>query len=147
MLFFNRKYKSGSGFALWRWKDIETDGDLYLRRLIIAQVPKVGSVMLHWIMRPDLSRDLHDHPVSFLSVVLRGSYWELVPVTDPEVPGLKLRHIRWLNFKRATDAHRIRDVFGKRGVLTLVFAGPNRRKWGFFTAEGWVPWTEYKGDN
>lgn len=152
----NRKYKSGSGFAFWRWTEIETDGSLYLRRLHIIQVPKVGAIMLHWILRPDRSRDLHDHPVSFLSLVLRGSYIELVPVATAttytegvirERIYTDRRYIRWLNFKRATDAHCITEVFGPRGALTLVFAGPKVRQWGFYTKEGWIPWPDYKEPN
>lgn len=141
MIAFHRKYKSGSGFAFWRYTDISTDGDLYLRRLIIAQVPKIGSIMLHWIKRPDRARDLHDHPVSFLSILLRGTYYELIP--DP-TGGEKVNFITWWNFKRATDAHRITNVFGPKQVLTLVFAGPKRREWGFHTKRGWIPWRQYE---
>lgn len=147
MLWANRRYKSGSGFALWRWTDIITDGSLYLRRLHLIQVPHVGAVMLHWIKRPDLARDLHDHPVSFLSIVLRGSYYEFVPNLARAPFGMELRHVRWWNYKRATDAHRIIDVFGPRGVVTLVFAGPKRRNWGFHTPQGWVRWQDYKESN
>lgn len=145
MILFHRKYKSGTGFCIWRWTDIYDDSehdDLYLRRLHIIQVPHVGAIMLHWIVRPDHSRDLHDHPVSFLSFVLRGGYLERVPSS---IRGTEfIRIVRWWNFKRATDAHRITDVWGRGGALTLVFAGPKRRQWGFHTANGWVPWTEYE---
>lgn len=156
MFLFNRKYKSGSSFAVWRWTDIETDGSLYLRRLHLLQIPHVGAVMLHWIVRPDRARDLHDHPVSFLSIVLRGSYTERVPsftyhdtsfCTYETQNCYKQRYIRWWNYKRAADSHRITYVFGPRGVLTLVFAGPKRRNWGFLTAEGWVRWQDYKENN
>lgn len=86
--------------------------------------------MLHWLT-PDPQPDLHDHPVGFVSIVLKGGYTENTPSG--------LRHIRWLNFKRPTDQHRI--VSGT--ALTLVFAGPKVREWGFHTPKGWVHWKEY----
>lgn len=138
-----RMYKSGSGFAFWRWTDVETDGSLYLRRLHLVQIPHVGAIMLHWIKRADRGRVLHDHPVSFLSVVLRGWYFEDVPKSFLDRNRTKVRPIRWFNFKRATDAHRISYV-PSTGVLTLVFAGPKRRNWGFHTPSGWVRWQDYK---
>lgn len=147
MILFHRKYKSGSGFALWRWKDIETNGSLYLRRLHIIQVPKVGTIMLHWIVRPDRARDLHDHPVSFLSLVLRGAYYEHILEERGAYQFETIRYIRRWNFKRATDAHRISDVFGPKGVLTLVFTGPKVREWGFHTDAGWIAWRNYNGEN
>lgn len=39
------------------------------------------SIRLHWIHTPDLDRALHDHPWTFLSVVLIGSYTEERPTT------------------------------------------------------------------
>jgi hypothetical protein len=38
-----------------------------------------GGVKLHHILRSDEDRDCHDHPWSFLSIVLRGGYWEHRP--------------------------------------------------------------------
>ena len=113
-------------------------GLLYLRRLHLVQTPWFA-VMLHWIVRPDPQPDMHDHPVSFLSVPLRGHYVEQ-------------RSGRWLlncadwarwNFIRATDRHRIRYV-SPGGCLTLCFAGPVTRSWGFHTSRGFVPWREYQ---
>jgi hypothetical protein len=94
--------------------------------------------MLHWIARPDPQSDLHDHPVSFLSIVLSGSYVEELPDDTGERRTVRVR--RW-NLKRATDRHRIVSV--TRRALTLVFSGPAVREWGFYTPEGWVPWREY----
>jgi hypothetical protein len=130
-----REYKSGQRWAFWRWTDIKLDDKLYLRRLHIVQVPKLGAIMVHWIMLPDSQPDMHDHPVSFFSILLRGRYMEETP------DGMRL--VFRYNFKRATDMHRIVAV-PTTGVTTLVFAAPKSREWGFHTAHGFVPWRNYK---
>ena len=50
-------------------------GDPYLVRWSL-DAGRFGSVKLHHILRSDDDRDLHDHPWSFVSVILRGGYWE-----------------------------------------------------------------------
>lgn len=131
-----RKYKSGTRWCVWRWT--ETDSQ-YLTRLHLIKTPWF-SVCLHWIKKPDPEPDLHDHPVSFLSLILRGGYTEV-----RKKPNLKqwfYTH-KWFNFIRASreDRHRIIAVWPK--TLTLCFMGPIRRTWGFHTANGWVPWKVY----
>lgn len=135
-IFSQRKYKSGSKWSLWRWTDIFLAGTAtpYLSRLHIVQTP-FGAIMLHWINSPDPQSDEHDHPVTFISLLLRGSYDEL--------RNGRRRTVRWLNFIRASDQHRITATHGR--VLTLALASRNLRPWGFHTTNGWVAWREYKG--
>lgn len=110
-------------------------GALYLRRLHLVQTPWFA-IMLHWIVRPDPQPDPHDHPVSFLSVVLRGGYTELRGTAGE-------RHrVRWINWIPAGYVHRI--IEAAPNTLTLAFAGPVVRQWGHLTAQGWVPWREYQ---
>lgn len=105
--------------------------------------------MLHWITTADPQRDLHDHPVDFLALVLRGGYTEeYVPGNsftvgrDGPILGVSTRQIRWVNWKRIPGVHRIVSVQPK--TITLVFYGPSRHTWGFYTYKGWVPWREYE---
>lgn len=130
-LFPDRKYRSGMRFAFWRWTDV---GD-YLTRLHIIQVPRIGALMLHWIKKPDPHLYLHDHPVSFFSLVLHGSY------VEQTWRGLK--RVFLFNIKRASeyDPHRIVEV-SQSPAITLVFALPKSREWGFDTPKGWVHWKE-----
>lgn len=67
-----RLYKSGSKWAFWRWAESTL---LYMRRLMLVHTP-LGGCMLNWISRPDPHPDLHDHPVNFVSFILRGWYKE-----------------------------------------------------------------------
>ena len=125
--------------------DIGADGDPYLDRLRIIQTPLFG-IYLHHIHREDRDRDPHDHPWSFISVVLAGSYLETV-WKDKMNPRshMKRYHPRWSVRRVNRDAaHMITDI--SRPLWTLVFTGPRRSDWGFWTDKGeFVPWREYTG--
>ena len=145
-LFKNRiEPKSGLGrWDCWKWTDIILDGELYLSRLTLLRTPWF-SVKLHWIHKPDPDRDLHDHPWSFTSFVLRGWYKEL-ECRKPHMRGAAFasgtaeqwedifpvteRLIRWFNHKDTRSAHRITEVSPK--LLTLVFTNTRSKSWGFY---------------
>jgi len=145
-LFGNRISKPSPRWALWRWYDIVLDGEKYLTRLNLIQTPWF-SVKLHWILRPDPDRDLHDHPWPFVSFVLRGGYEEYESKDPKNEPG-KLRKVNWFNYKNTKTAHRI--SYAKPGTLTLIFSGArsNQKEWGFFDQEtrSYTDWREYEGN-
>lgn len=61
-----------------RWFEkrvIGPDEDPLLIRWVLFRVPAFG-VYLHNMRRSDYDRALHDHPWPFVSLVLRGGYWE-----------------------------------------------------------------------
>lgn len=128
--------------------DVGADGDPYLDRLRIIQTPLFG-VYLHHIHRADRERDPHDHPWSFASLVLAGSYEELVwpdkRQRDPIKPPMCVlrERGRWsLRSIGLGSAHIITEVRGP--LWTLVLTGPKRAEWGFWTHAGFVPWREYQ---
>ncbi len=131
-----RKYRSGTGWCVWRWTDVESE---YILRLHVLKTPWFA-ICLHWIQKPDREPWLHDHPVSFLSIILRGGYAEYRRRSDGR---LRLLVHTLFNFIRAseTDVHRI--VLTRANTLTLCFMGPKTREWGFHMPEGWVGWKEY----
>ncbi len=136
-LFKKREYKSGSRFALWRWTYTPSG---YITRLHILKTPWFA-VCLHYLNEPDPEPYLHDHPVTFLSLILRGGYIEV-----RSAPGriqMRLLEHRWYNWIRATpeDRHTIIDV--KPHTVTLALMGPKSREWGFHTDGGWVHWKAY----
>jgi hypothetical protein len=134
-----RKYKSGSRWAFWRWTDVDSE---YIRRLHVIKTPWFA-VCLHWILKPDPEPYLHDHPVTFLSLILRGRYLEN--------RNGRLVNRRWWNFIRASseDTHRIEAV--APNTLTLCLMGPKTREWGFhkpmitggLPLSTWIPWQRY----
>lgn len=120
---------------MWRWTITDSE---YITRLHILKTPWFA-VCLHWINKPDVEPYLHDHPVSFLSIVLCGGYKEFRKIDEENLSGWR----NWFNVMIASprDVHRITDV--KSGTLTLVFMGPKVREWGFVTPDGWIHWQEY----
>lgn len=132
-----REYKTGTQYCVWRWKDIYWKGELYLRRLIIVQCP-LFSIMFHWIKAPDRQRHLHDHPVSMLSIILSGLYWETWEFNGKS----GLRYVSSYNWIPAHKRHRITHVY-PGGCITLCIAGPRVREWGFHTEDGWIHWQKY----
>jgi hypothetical protein len=135
--FRERKYKSGTGWCFWRWTDVDSE---YILRLHIVKTPWFA-VCLHWIRKPDAEPYLHDHPVSFLSIILRGKYAELRQRMAELSPRLLIH--RWFNFVRADKHDRHRIMFTRANTLTLCFMGPKTREWGFHTRGGWVYWKDY----
>lgn len=122
--------------ARWRFMSPRAIGDgksVYLWRLRILVTPWF-SIFLHRIYRPDNQRELHDHPWTFLSIILRGWYIENVPNPNwsPRIPYVG-RDVKVFNWKLAEGRHSIRWL-SRSPVWMLVFTGRRRRKWGF-----WVP--------
>jgi hypothetical protein len=139
-----REYKSGSNWAFWRWTFTPSN---YITRLHIIKTPW-WAIMIHWINGPDPEPDMHDHPVTFLSIILRGGYTEDVLMTENfgdflgGWPVIRRINRRWFNFIRAgKHVHSIQWVAPE--TVTLCFVGPKVREWGFHTKDGWVHWKEY----
>lgn len=116
-------------------KEVDGVQRLYMRRWTL-RLPWF-TVRLHHIVLDDVDRALHDHPWSFVSLVLRGTYDEERPA------GRTRRRPGTIAYRRATDLHRV--TLATDAVWTLVVTGRHRRTWGFRTDDGWVPWYEYAG--
>lgn len=132
-----REYESGMKWCVWRWKSIYWQGDEYLLRLHVFQCP-LFAIMVHWVNGKDDQMHLHDHPVSMLSILLKGFYCELRDFNTRPVN----RNVRLYNWIPAKTKHRIWFV-PPGGCTTLVICGPRERDWGFHTENGWIPWREY----
>ena len=114
---------------IYRWHIVRTDA---------------ASVYLHVQVADDYGRDLHDHPWENMSVVLSGGYNE----HTCDLPGLGLgKHIRKLRkgdtvHRLATFAHRLELPPGVKYSMSLFSTGPRVREWGFYTKNGWVPFSK-----
>lgn len=136
-MFKSREYKSGTTWCVWRWSFVPTG---YITRLHLLKTPWFA-VCLHWLNHPDPEPYLHDHPVSFLSLILRGSYIErrYIPWSHKRFCYSKTN--KWYNYISATTAHSITEVAPK--TLTLALMGPKVRDWGYHTETGWIYWKDY----
>lgn len=108
------------------------------------------SIRLHHILRSDNERHLHDHPWPFLSLILRGGYWEVLPEDQGRHPRYDAvgKKRRWcapghLVFHRARDRHRLELRPGET-CWTLFIIGRKSQHWGFYTSSGKIHWREYE---
>lgn len=153
-----------------KWFDIESGhnpGHVYLRRLRIIQCPLFG-IYLHQIYEPDTQagRDItmpHDHPYSFLALILVGGYQEQAWETHKGLRGRALvkssRRLRThrpghVNTVGMGMAHFITKLF-RIPTWTLVLRGPGRKArvvgyegkqalWGFYDQQGrFIFWKTY----
>lgn len=135
------------------------EADPYMRRWWVIPRNRWFNIYLHHFCRSDDDRALHDHPWWNASLLLKGSYREVVPV-DPANPAGEtqalLRTEGAFVFRRSgTMAHRIELLreygftnFGaydsrEAPVWTLFITGPNVRAWGFHCPKGWVHWRDF----
>lgn len=131
-------------------------GAVSWRRPVAKLLQMLGvAVRVHEILRSDIGRDPHDHPWSYLTIVLKGGYVE----ERYDVEG-QLVSARWhgpgsVLFRRAGDLHKLRlprtEPTGELGAYaeftatTLFITGRYRQRWGFQTATGKVPHDLYRG--
>ncbi len=136
-----------SYFWGWLTRKVVPDKTVNERRPYLIRwhiwLPFGFAIYLHKLCVSDPDRDLHDHPWSFISILVWGRYTEYVPG--------RVRRVRWFNVRHATDAHRV--VLDKRfdgedkPVYTILLRGRRQREFGFHTEEGWFHWREYNARN
>ena len=108
------------------------------------------NVFLHKFLKSDPD-DLHDHPWTYATLIVKGGYWEHVPLTDAD--GNKIGEIgKWrgpghFRICKATSYHRI-EIDPNVTCWTLFMPGPQRRDWGFLARdergkERWVQHEQY----
>lgn len=123
-------------------KDIAGE-ELYLRRWSFW-LPFGWSIKIHKIVRGDDDRCQHDHPWTFIRVILSGGYVE--ERGDKKVTLKPWRPwAPWRIYPVSRKfKHRI-DKLLKDASWSLILCGPKREggKWGFFTKQGWMPWQKF----
>lgn len=133
---------------------IYSGGTLYMQRWWLVRPRRwlPFSVRIHRIVRSDADRHLHDHPFDFATLILRGGYYEELPLDQRQHPVRDEREHEFLwrgagdvVVHRSTDRHRIHIPPGGE-AWTLFFMGRRQQSWGFYTAAGKVYWREYLND-
>jgi hypothetical protein len=113
----------------------------YLIRYSLFACPWFA-VKIHKILRSD-DNCLHDHPWKFLTILLWGSYIEH---SDQAIAGVVVRIVK--QYKAGNilyrHLHYIHRLEIDKPVTSLVITFKKRKKWGFFTPEGWVEWFKYR---
>ena len=125
--------------AWWYAPDfvIGDPADPYLRRWWVIPRNPVFNLYLHQFLRSDDDRALHDHPWASVSVILHGSYTEILP------DGPRHRPEGWVGARGPRAAHRVQLADGGLPVWTLFITGPRVREWGFHCPSGWRRWQDF----
>ena len=109
---------------------------LMFRRTLLST--RWFKVLLHRFVPLATDEAHHDHPRSFLTLILRGGYDDVQ--ADGWVERLRAPAIR---YRRAEHAH-ITRVHAD-GATTLVLMGRLRREWGFIGKDGrWYEWRRFE---
>ena len=106
-----------------------------LRRFVFFKSKKFGGIFLHQLIRSDAGNLKHCHPWFFISLVLSSGY------TEETNHGRKTHRPGALLIRPANWQHRVEmDI----PAWTLIFTGPKKREWGFWTKAGqFIHYTKY----
>lgn len=109
------------------------------------------AVYLHHFLGDDWAIDPHDHPRRFISIGLRGWYWEDVflkkegpaPFTLGYHFDTQKHTAPWIRSFPADHLHRIRasEAGGRTWTLCIVLG--KSRGWGFVRDGVWMPFKKY----
>jgi len=95
------------------------------------------NVFLHKFLKGDPD-DVHDHPWPYATLILKGGYYEWIPVFNSIGEKInEIRHWRGPGHFRTCSAgsyHRIELAPGVT-AWTLFMPGPHTREWGFLTGK------------
>jgi hypothetical protein len=93
------------------------------------------NVMLHKIVRSD-DPFMHDHPWPYLTIVLKGGYWE----HNFDKNGNEIRTWRGPGsvIKRRAKEYHWLELQNEQPATTLFFVGLRVREWGFLDNDEWV---------
>lgn len=118
---------------------IHNNTGIYLKRWFIVREYGKYNVYLHNFFGNDDDRALHDHPWPSVSVILSGSYNEVLE------DGIHKREAGDVIFRDASVAHRI-ELIQYCPAWTLFITGEKCREWGFLCDEGWKHWQDFEKD-
>ena len=103
------------------------------------------NIFVHKFLKSDPD-DVHDHPWPYFTIILKGGYWEWIPVFN--IRGAKIHeYCVWrrpgsFRFASANTYHRI-ELDPAVTCWTLFMPGIKQRDWGFLVKNKWVQWQEY----
>lgn len=167
MKLFNGKIRlSNKPKTIYRSGDEPGTQEPYLIRYNLLSTPWFG-IKIHKILLSD-SDCLHDHPWTFISLILKGGYFETttkqykksqIRFAGHKMPaGQRFQWVTWrgpgsILYRPAAMAHRLDLKKDKGGhgdpipALTFVINLKREREWGFWTPLGWLHWEKYTSVN
>jgi hypothetical protein len=125
--------------------------DPYMLRWYLIPRNRLFNIYLHKFLRDDNDQALHDHPWWFVSFMLKGGYFEMIPGPNGGLSRSVIKRTAGsLAFRPATHRHRVvlfRNQWGRQPCWTIVVTGRAKRSWGFWCPKGFVPWKQFVAQN
>jgi hypothetical protein len=122
--------------------------DPYLERYYVFLKERTWfpfNIFVHKFLKSDPD-DVHDHPWSYATLILKGGYWEWIPQFNAKGEKLgELAHWRkpgHFRISSATSYHRI-ELDPAVECWTLFMPGPKKREWGFLVKNKWIAHEQY----
>jgi len=103
------------------WPDYDKARPFMIRYyLLFRKRPKwfPFNILIHKILKDDLG-DLHDHYWSYITIILKGGYWETTK------NGTFWRKPGYIGFRKNTEKHSLK-LDNKKPAWTLMFVGPHK---------------------
>ena len=103
------------------WPDYDKARPFMIRYyLLFRKRPKwfPFNILIHKILKDDLG-DLHDHYWSYITIILKGGYWETTK------NGTFLRKPGYIGFRKNTEKHSLK-LNNNKPAWTLMFVGPHK---------------------
>jgi len=107
------------------------------------------NIFIHKFLKSDPD-DVHDHPWPYATLILKGGYWEWIPLFNSQ--GEKINELaKWrgpghFRICKATSYHRI-ELDPNITAWTLFMPGPQKREWGFLKNNKWIHNEKYIEEN
>lgn len=103
---------------------------------------------IHKFCRSDYDRSLHNHPWSFISLILKGGYWEVHDQNNDRQPYKYWQEPGSVLLRPAQWRHRVvlhETITGE--VIpswSLILVGKRCQPWGFYLPDGnWCWWRRH----
>lgn len=120
-----------------------TNSEPYLERYYLFLKDRTNfpfNIFIHKFCKSDPD-DLHDHPWAYMTLILKGGYWEHTP------QGKFWRGPGSLRFRKAEDLHWLELAKDKDGknipCWSLFYMAKKRKDWGFKVDGKWIQHEEY----
>lgn len=119
----------------------------FRERPFVWCIQRLGiAIRLHNILRSDAGRHPHDHPWWFLTIILRGGYYEMLFDEYGVCSTMKWHGPGSVLFRRAHTFHRLLvPTDDAKPCWTLFITGPKAQTWGFLVKGKKVNYRDYEG--
>lgn len=108
----------------------------FFKRPIAWIAQKFGiAIRVHHIIASDDDRAFHDHPWPYITVILKGGYWEVQPIFESGIYKGDTRTWRGAGsilIRKANSWHRL-EIDPEHDCWTMFSTGKYQQTWGFLT--------------